>query len=199
MGSSSSVVLWLDALRAGDEDALEKLWNRFARQMTGLAATWLRQFAERLMFDEEDVAISAFDAFRMALADGRYSSIQDVDELWRLLAVITVRKASDHLEAEHAQKRGGDLVVVSLDDTAQLDAQKQPSPEPTPEFAALMTDECRRLLKLLGDPELEAVVLWKLHGYTNQEIAEQMKYSRRTIQRMLNLIKDRWSLEVSDQ
>jgi DNA-directed RNA polymerase specialized sigma24 family protein len=53
-------------------------------------------------------------------------------------------------------------------------------------------------LKALRDPALEAVVLLKLEGYSNVEIAEKMKYSRRTIQRMLELVKDIWGQYVEE-
>ena len=60
------------------------------------------------------------------------------------------------------------------------------------DVALMMVDRCRELLAKLNDADLERVVLLKLDGYTNQEIADQMKYSRRTIQRMLNIIKEIW-------
>ena len=60
----------------------------------------------------------------------------------------------------------------------------------------MMSEECRRLLRVLNDPELEGVVLLKLEGFSNDEIAKQFGYSRRTIQRMLALIRDLWSQEV---
>ena len=75
-------------------------------------------------------------------------------------------------------------------------AQQQVSQAPSPEFAAMMSEECRRLLRVLNDPELEGVVLLKLEGFSNDEIAKQFGYSRRTIQRMLALIRDLWSQEV---
>jgi DNA-directed RNA polymerase specialized sigma24 family protein len=56
----------------------------------------------------------------------------------------------------------------------------------------MMEDQCQSMLKALGDPALETVVLLKLEGYSNVEIAEKMNYSRRTIQRMLELVKDIW-------
>ena len=57
----------------------------------------------------------------------------------------------------------------------------------------MMADECRMMLKQLNDPILEKIVLLRLDGYTNDEIADRLNYSRRTIQRMLNLVKDAWS------
>ena len=60
----------------------------------------------------------------------------------------------------------------------------------------MMSDECRRLLEILKDPELEALVLLKLEGFSNDEIAQQFGYSRRTIQRMLASIRNLWGQEI---
>ena len=51
-----------------------------------------------------------------------------------------------------------------------------------------MADECDRLLKLLGDPELEAIALLKLEGLTNNEIADRLECVPRTIERRLRVI-----------
>jgi len=45
---------------------------------------------------------------------------------------------------------------------------------------------------LLNDPELEKVAVLKLEGYSNDEVAQELGYTRRTIQRMLNLIRVLW-------
>ena len=63
---------------------------------------------------------------------------------------------------------------------------------PTPEFAAMMVEECRRLLGRLADPDLEALALAKMEGYTNAEIAERWKCSVRTVERSLRLIRKSW-------
>ena len=67
-----------------------------------------------------------------------------------------------------------------------------------PDDTEVVYSTIRTMLKALGDPALEAVVLLKLEGYSNVEIAEKMKYSRRTIQRMLELVKDIWGQYVEE-
>ena len=166
--------------------------------MTRLAAQWLASRPRFPGFDHDDVTQEAFDAFSAALAEGRYPEVGGSDELWRLLAVITIRKASDLARAESSQRRGGDAVVVSLNDSG-LAAAPPASEDANPELAAAMTDESRRLLRVLADPELETVALLKFEGYTNDEIAEKLGYTRRTIQRMLNRIKGVWSHEIGDE
>lgn len=195
MADTTSTRLWLEAARRSDDQALDRLWKRFSPKMKRLAAQWLASRPQFPGFDHDDVTQVAFDAFSSALAEGRYPDVGGSDELWRLLAVTTVRKASDLAKAESAQRRGGDAVVVSLNDSG-LAMTPPASKEAAPEFAAAMTDEARRLLRVLADPELETVALLKFEGYTNDEIAQQLGYTRRTIQRMLNRIKGLWSHEI---
>jgi hypothetical protein len=60
--------------------------------------------APRGMADEEDVALSAFDSFCRGAEQGRFPQLSDRDDLWRLLFVITERKAIDLVNHEKAQK-----------------------------------------------------------------------------------------------
>lgn len=194
MSSTSSVIEWLEAARSGDNAAVERLWKQFSRRMRELARKWLAGIAEAPPYlDASDVTAVAFTSFQQALAQGAYEEVDGSHALWQLLATITLNKARDQLESELAQKRGGRVHIYSIDDS---DAHEHASPDPTPEFAAMMTDECRRLLALLDDPELEAIALERLHGANNAEIGKQLNYSRRTIQRMLNAIRDRWREEL---
>jgi hypothetical protein len=68
-------------------------------------------------------------------------------------------------------------------------------PEPTPDFAVQIVDECRRLLASLGDETLRRVAVWKMEGYGNDEIAAKLACSRRTVARKLDAIRTIWSKE----
>jgi DNA-directed RNA polymerase specialized sigma24 family protein len=70
-------------------------------------------------------------------------------------------------------------------------------PEPTPEFAALVAEECQRRLDSLGDAELRSVALWKMEGYTNDEIAERLGCVPRTVERKLRVIRGLWDQEAT--
>jgi hypothetical protein len=67
--------------------------------------------------------------------------------------------------------------------------------EPTPDFAVQVADEYARLLDLLGDETLRQVAVWKMEGYGNDEIAEKLACSRRTVARKLEAIRILWSKE----
>ena len=59
-----------------------------------------------------------------------------------------------------------------------------------------MAEECRRLLDRLGNPELRELAVWKMEGYTNDEIAAKISRSLRTVERKLRLIRDTWAQEI---
>src|SRR5262245_6241781 len=67
---------------------------------------------------------------------------------------------------------------------------------PIPEFAAMMAEECQRLLDALDDDALRQVALSRMEGYTNDEIAAQLGCARRTIARRLELIRKTWESAV---
>jgi DNA-directed RNA polymerase specialized sigma24 family protein len=199
MTSADSVSQWVDRLRAGDEAAAQKLWEKYFGRLVSLARSRLQGRARRVA-DEEDVALSAFDSFCRGVAKGRFPRLANRDDLWRLLVVVTARKAIDLIEHECRQKRGGGAVLgesalAQLDSTAELPAglEQVVGDEPTPEFAAQVAEECERLLNALNSAELRSVALWKLEGYSNDEIAAKLGCVPRTIERKLRMIRDRWS------
>jgi DNA-directed RNA polymerase specialized sigma24 family protein len=67
--------------------------------------------------------------------------------------------------------------------------------EPTPEFAAQVAEEYQRLLDLLGEDSLRQVAILKMEGCTNDEVAERLDCSRRTVARKLETIRIIWSKE----
>jgi DNA-binding CsgD family transcriptional regulator len=46
---------------------------------------------------------------------------------------------------------------------------------------------------MLSDQSLRQIAIWKLDGYTNQEIAERLGCALRTVQRKLERIQAYWS------
>src|SRR6478672_9490680 len=90
--SSGSVSHWIHLIKAGENDAAQPLWERYFQRLARFARKELQGNPRRLA-DEEDVALSAFDSFCRGAAAGRFPQLADRDDLWRLLLVITARKA----------------------------------------------------------------------------------------------------------
>jgi len=58
--------------------------------------------------------LSAFNSFCDGAARGKFPQLNDRDELWRLLVVITARKAMAQANRNARQKRGGGRVVSEV-------------------------------------------------------------------------------------
>ena len=99
---------------------------------------------------------------------------------------------------EYDSRKPGKLHVKEMKRRAEegLGLEQILSREPTPEFAAQAAEECQRLLGLLGEPELETIALWKMEGYTVEEIAQKLGYVPRSIKRKLRVIRILWEKEI---
>jgi DNA-directed RNA polymerase specialized sigma24 family protein len=199
MTPEGSVTRWIDLLKTGDGEAAQKLWERYFERLVGLARNKIQSARPRAQ-DEEDVALSAFDTFFRGVREGRFPHLDDRDNLWRILVVLTARKAALLVRDESRQKRGGEHRIVTEttrahDDDSAIDLVL--SREPTPEFAAQIAEECQRLLRLLGNPELEQYALWKMEGYSNEEIAARAGCTPRTVFRKLGIIRGLWEKELA--
>jgi DNA-directed RNA polymerase specialized sigma24 family protein len=189
MSTEGSVTGWLGQLKQGDDDAAQKLWERYFGRLVALARARLRDTPTSAA-DEEDVALGAFDSFCRGVQRGRFPRLDDRDDLWRILMILTARKAGRLRRHEGQQKRS-----VPAEAGEEADLEEVVGREPTPEFAAEVADECRRLLAVLGNANLEAVARCKMEGYTNAEIAQRLDCSLRTVARRLDLIRDLWQAE----
>jgi DNA-directed RNA polymerase specialized sigma24 family protein len=195
MPEDGSISRCLALVRAGDRTAAQELWSRYFRRLIGLARARLRATPRRAA-DEEDVALSAFDSFYRRAEAGQFPRLLDRDDLWQVLFVITVRKAIDLAEHEGRARRGG-ARVRSFADLSDFEVEAVLGPEPTPELAAQLDEQCRRLLDRLDDNALRAVARRKLEGYTNQEIAAQLGCVVQTVERKLRRIRGLWADEVA--
>lgn len=202
-GDQGSVTRWLGALKAGEGDAVQPLWERYFARLVRLARARLRMaHRSAAVEDEEDAALSAFNSFCDGVARGRFPRLADRDDLWRLLVVITARKAGAQVQRQGRRKRGGGRVRGECDlapraEGGPLDALAGALADgPSPEFAAAAAEEFERLLGALDDDELRRVALDRMEGYTNDEIAARLGCARRTVARRLDLIKQVWAAEV---
>jgi DNA-directed RNA polymerase specialized sigma24 family protein len=188
---SERITPWLSKLREGHPEAAQRIWDRYFTRLVILARKKLR--GRRMgIADEEDVAIAALDTLCRNAREGRFPQLTDSDGLWRLLVVITARTALHLLRDEGRLKRdprgaNGDEAI-----DCQAMIEEFVGNEPTPQFAAHVTEEYQRLLKLL-DAEQQAIAIAKLEGLTNADIAARLNRSLRTIERKLGLIRAIWA------
>lgn len=200
-----SVTAWLVQLKAGQLSQADQLWQRYKEQLVRLARQKLGQVPRRVA-DEEDVVLSAFDAFLRGAGEGRFTRLDDRDDLWQVLVMLTERRAIMARRREQSLKRGqGQVRGESVFAAAGSSASHHPgidqvaASEATPALAVEMTERLRDLLSTLTDDIQRRIALGKLEGYTNQELAQQLGISLRAVERKLSIIRDLWRDEIVDE
>jgi DNA-directed RNA polymerase specialized sigma24 family protein len=197
--SAEEVTQWIDKLSGGDQRAAQVLWETYFSRLVSFARRKLEGLPLRAA-DEEDVALSAMYSFCRGMERHRFDHVHDRDDLWKLLVTITARKACAERRRQHAIKRGGGQVrgeSVFFDRDHENGREEGIGAilgeEPTPELACMVAENCRMMLDNLEDEMLRQVAVFALEGYTPQEIAERLGCVRRTVERKLERIRDKWS------
>ncbi|MFY7875452.1 MAG: ECF-type sigma factor [Pirellula sp.] len=195
------VSLWIEQLSAADHDAASRLWAHFCQRLMIFARSRMSSSTRRI-YDEEDAAVSAFRSLCRGIEANRFPEVGDRGNLWALLVVITSRKIANRFRYDHQQRRNANHTVhesmlQSTEDSRLQILPSLPSKEPTPAFAAEVADMSEYLMSLLPETDLKRLVLLKLEGHTNEDVAEMLKVTRRTVQRKLERIRRIW-LESND-
>mgnify|MGYP002633350427 CR=1 FL=1 len=196
--SEPPVTLWLRALEEGNQDAAEQLWSHFFERLTNLAR---RKLVQQRVVDGEDIVVSVFRRLCEGAEGGRFEQVSGRDELWKLLVSMTVRRSIDENRRMMADKRGGarvrgDSLLARADGERQFSWDQFAGDQLGPEFLVMVQEECDRLLDRLSDETLRNVALWRLEGFSNDEIAGKLDMTTRSVERKLNRIRQLWSDEV---
>ncbi len=149
--NGDSVTHWLDGIKAGRDDEIQQLWDRYFQRLVRLAGTRLPGHARRAI-DEEDVALSAFQSFCDRARKGQFPELANRDDLWRVLFAITVRKAVGAVRHQTRKKRGGGQVLGESalggdERTQDAGLARFLSREPTPDDAAEFADQLDTLFE----------------------------------------------------
>lgn len=184
---SQSITRLVRAVQDGRSSAVGSLLEVYFDRLVNLARRRLQSLPGMDGYDE-DVALRSFESLCRRVRDpSRPLPVASRDDLWRLLATKTVSRAIDLIRRHRPGEAGGEAEIERL-----------LSREPTPEEAAEVADECRRLLDALDEPELRQIALWKVEGFTNEEIAERLDCVPRTVERKVSRIRLLWRHELKD-
>ena len=176
---------WLRRLEQGDPNAAEPLWNHFCQKLMAMAKSRLSPRIQGV-YDENDVAVSAFYSLCHGIQNQRFS-LRDRDDLWRLLATISERKVLRRVRSETAERRdvrrhvAQDFFAPTADERLlgknAIDSMR--GHEPCPAYAVEFADMCEYLLDSLADEKLKQIAILKLEMRTDEEIAAVLGCTRR--------------------
>lgn len=207
---SSNISSLMQRVRKGNEEAAQQLWERYADQIVDVARRSLKNSSRRVQ-DEEDVAMIAFKSLLAGITSGKFPELDHRDQLWRLIMVITTRKAAAVIEKDHRQKRGGgevrgDSAVMQRDPEEVGSGEgsgaggfdRLTSEKPAPDIAAIMADQMEQLLLSLPDETAQQIAALKMEGFTHEEIAKRIDVNTRTVERRLRQIRELWQRIMDD-
>lgn len=170
-------------LAAGDDSAVGAVFEKYAHRLVALARSRLDpRLAARV--DPEDVVLSALRSFILQCREGEVS-FHDPERLWKMLAVITLRKCYRQRERHFAARRDvrRDADAGKEDDSvSEGNDAVVPSREPTPEEAAQLTETVQEVMNRL-DPLKRQIFEMSLQGHDIAYIARELNYYERGVTR----------------
>jgi RNA polymerase sigma factor (sigma-70 family) len=198
MESTESVTQMIHRLRSDDpreRDAAACLvWEYYFRDLLTLASRNLGRRV-RHKVDPEDLLQSVYASVCRRHQRCGYE-LYDRDDFWRLLVTVTLNKVRNaakwHLRAKRNVGREVTL-AASGGESGEVAGASLPDLGPTPDEAVALAEELEQRIHSLEDPLLVQVALKKLEGLTNKEVAEELNYTERTIERKLDKIRRKWS------
>ena len=195
MTDQNSISCWIEDIRAGNSLAAVNLWNEYYTRLVALARKKLGGMPRRVA-DEEDIVVDAFNSFCRGAEQGRFPQLGDRDDLWQVLMMLTARKAGNQIKHDLRDKRGGgnvrgESIFIGGHEFDRIGLDQVAGSAPSPEFADQVVQQCSEMLDQLDDEVLRKIALAKMEGYTNDEIAEMVGVKTRTIERKLNLIREK--------
>ena len=184
----------LDRVAGGDSAAACNIVRGYSKRLVSLCRSRISgRIARRI--DPEDVVQSAFGSFFRQAADRKYS-LDDEQPLWNLLATITINKLR-HRQAFHlARKRSveqeeslsefGDVAIKSSDEGRAVE---------------LLLEELEAI-RVQFEPRQREIVVMKLEGRSNSEIAAATGRTDRTVRLVIEWgrvqLDERRSLSLGD-
>lgn len=179
----------LDRVRQGDEQAATDLFDRYVERLIRLVKSRLSGKLRRRV-DAEDVVQSVYRSFFSNAQEGRYLLNRSGD-LWRLLAAITINKVRNQARHGKAAKRSVGVEESVADNESLMGISPEAvSKEPSPQELGVLLEEIESEMRDLSRLK-RGIVELRLQGHSNEEIADQIHCTERTVQRTLRQLKER--------
>ena len=167
----------------GDADALQRLLPLVYDELRRIASNQLRR--ERA--DHALVPTALVHELYLRLVEQRRTTWQNRAHFFGLAAKLMRRILVDHARAEHAEKRGGQLTRVSLQDVLDDNPPGTQVAEVVDDVLAI--DDALKRLAIIDEDQARIVELRFFAGLSVEETAHVLARSPRTVKREWRLAK----------
>lgn len=168
--------------RDGEQDAATALYLKYASRLETLAKAQTSPVLTT-RFDPEDVVQSVFRTFFRRASAGLYQ-VPEGDELWQLLLVLALNKIRELAIYHRAKKRD----VTRTQDAKVLFQQGGESAANTQSSMHVLRMVVDEFMNQLPETHREIASL-RIEGYQVDEIAARTGRSKRTVERVLSLLR----------
>jgi DNA-directed RNA polymerase specialized sigma24 family protein/predicted Ser/Thr protein kinase len=175
----------LNRYQNGSETAAFEIHSRYETRLISLARNRLMGVLSSKI-ESEDIAQETMAAF-FQLADQNNIRWEKEGDLWRLLAGIAINKVKQTFQHFSFQKRAIGK-EVSLANAEKLDVTFLADRESAEEAIATLHELVEDMV-INERPLMRTVLLMRLSGYSNEEIATRVGRSTRTIRRLVDTLK----------
>lgn len=177
MPRSEEVTALLNAASGGDAEAPGLLVELVYDDLRRLAAGYLKNERNAQTLQATALVNEAY----IRLVDWKNVSWQNRAHFFALAAQVMRRILVDHARAKQAEKRGGNVTRLALEDAVSF-------PQPR-EIDLVELDDALKTLARLDPAQSRIVELRFFGGLTIEETAEAMRISPATVKREWNLAK----------
>lgn len=184
----------VDRWREGDQDAATELYERYFEQLINIISGNLMERYQS-HFDSEDVLMSAFRTVLVRVTNGEFR-FEDDDDVWKLLVTVSLNKLRKKVRHHQTGKRNIDLETrgsSDFDGTLAGQLTLSPGVFEAVEFADLV----KTAMSILSDRE-RSILLLRLEGFSQQEIASKLEITDRTVRRCWEKIRERLEFLLGD-
>jgi DNA-directed RNA polymerase specialized sigma24 family protein len=174
------------------QDAKERVLGLFIPRILGLARRYLRDPNQK-----ESVGQSVWASF-LANHGDEFDNVEQLGDVWEIFAQITIRHCNKHEKRRQREAKRAPRVAIKQASTGAGGGYEPADPRPEPDIQAEIRDAAKNLMERFEqilaeqepDPKRRArrldVLMMRLAGATLTEIAEELKWSAPTIQRVWN-------------
>ena len=183
-----------DVKNEGSSAALERICQRYYERLAAIAGRKLQgggRVADRHAIANEAI----YDFFSRSQA-GDFENVSNRGELLPLLIRLTKDRVTDEIRRLTAQKRGGGKTRGNsiFAPTTRADAghgfDAFADTLDSPSTRQIVREEAARILDRLPDQTMRTIVILRLEGYKNEEIARELDVSLATVERKRRRIRD---------
>ena len=169
--ASREITHLLRAWSGGDQSALDRLAERVYPELRRMARRYMKN--ERLANTLQSTAL--VHEVYLRLVDVRKVEWRERAQFYAMAAQMMRRVLVDAARARSSQKRGGSVITVNIDDAAVLC--------PAPDRSILALDQALTAFSRLAPRQARVVELRYFGGLTEEEIANALDISPRTVRR----------------